>query len=79
MGKILFASDMDGTLLNEGGWLPTMWTPSTLAEQGLCFTVATARAPRSAMGPVKESGFQVTAPAVCLNGALLWDMETDAL
>jgi Cof subfamily protein (haloacid dehalogenase superfamily) len=79
MGKILFASDMDGTLLNEKGRVAAhhVDTINALAEQGLCFTVATARAPRSAMGPVKESGFRVTAPAVCLNGALLWDMETD--
>ncbi len=77
--KILFASDMDGTLLNPQGRVAErdVAVINALAEVGLCFTLATARSPRSAMKPVAESGFRVTAPAVCLNGALLWDMERD--
>lgn len=76
---ILFASDMDGTLLNDAQSIAPQHVEilNRLEEKGCFFTVATARSPASARQALEPSGLRLSAPAVCLNGSLLWDMAAD--
>lgn len=77
--KILFATDLDGTLLDKTCKIPSASAARLreMTKQGLLFTVATGRHPRSAAVALEGSGLSFSAPAVCLNGAVLWDMERD--
>lgn len=77
--KTLYLSDLDGTLLNR----KTALTPNTVAilntlmEQGLCFSIATARSRSSAL-PVIE-GLHLTNPGVFHNGTFLMEPETGTI
>ena len=76
---ILFASDLDGTLLNDAQSIAPAHVEilNRLEEKGCLFTVATARSPASARQALDPVGLRLSAPAVCLNGSLLWDMTAD--
>lgn len=76
MEKILFASDLDGTLLNDSAAVAPEYAQilNDLTDRGCLFTIATARGPAGAHHAIGPSGVRLSAPAVCLNGALLWDM-----
>lgn len=78
--RILFATDLDGTLLDHTCKIPGSCAKRLceLIQRGLLFTVATGRHPRSTQVALEGSGLRLSAPAVCLNGAVLWDMERDA-
>ena len=77
--KILFATDLDGTLLDKTCRVPSPYAHrlQKLQSEGLLFTFATGRHPRSAAVALDGSGLKFSTPAVCLNGAVLWDMERD--
>lgn len=77
--RILFASDIDGTLVNDGVTIAHEHARmlNGMCDKGLLFTVASARTPASALKVVKNAGIRLTAPAVCVNGALIWDPEGD--
>lgn len=70
---ILYVSDLDGTLLNEQAKISTESVEilNDLIEQGLAFTIATARTHLSAL-PIL-SDLNVTLPMVLLNGCMLFD------
>jgi hydroxymethylpyrimidine pyrophosphatase-like HAD family hydrolase len=78
-GKILFATDLDGTLLNDSAVVDPVHAAglNRMCGEGLLFTVSSARSPRSVAQVLDGSGIYLTAPAVCLNGAVLWDMKKD--
>lgn len=69
----LYISDMDGTLLNPDGIVSRKSTEilTELLEQGLHFTVATARTPLSALHLLAE--LPILDPMILMNGALCYD------
>ncbi len=73
--QILIASDIDGTLLPGGREIPerNLSALRRFAEKGGRFTLATGRSIGSA-GQFLDR-LPVNAPAICLNGALLYDYE----
>ena len=77
MEKILFASDLDGTLLNDRAIVAPEYAEmlNGLIDRGCLFTIATARGPAGARHAIEPSGIRLALPAVCLNGALIWDMN----
>ncbi|MDD6262928.1 MAG: HAD family hydrolase [Clostridiales bacterium] len=77
--RILFATDLDGTLLDRHCLVPPEYAARLrkLIENGALFTVATGRHPRSAAEALKGSGLLLSTPAICLNGSVLWDMNED--
>ena len=72
----LYISDMDGTLLQPTGTVSanTMQILSDLIEQGLHFTVATARTPLSALPLLCD--IPIHDPMILMNGALFYDPQT---
>ncbi|MCL2773190.1 MAG: Cof-type HAD-IIB family hydrolase [Oscillospiraceae bacterium] len=76
MGKTLFISDLDGTLLNTSAQI----TPTTakiingLTENGLIFTYATARSFHTAQKVTGEINFKY--PIVCRNGEFIQNPQT---
>lgn len=76
MEKILFVSDLDGTLLNSNGELSgyTVETLNRLMENGIYFTFATARTIYSAKPITKE--LRINVPCILNNGASVYDMRT---
>ena len=77
MKKILFATDLDGTLLNDGAAVAPEHAAqlNDMVDAGCLFTIASARSPVSAQLVLDAAGLRLSAPAVCLNGSLLWDMR----
>ncbi|HIS79668.1 MAG TPA: HAD-IIB family hydrolase, partial [Candidatus Caccousia stercoris] len=73
--QILIASDIDGTLLPGGREIPerNLSALRRFAEKGGRFTLATGRSIGSA-GQFLDR-LPVNAPAICLNGALLYDYK----
>ena len=74
MSKVLYVSDMDGTLLNDDAQLSgyTVQTIRRLMDQGVLFSVATAR---SVMGTQEYfEQLPVNCPAVLMNGTFLYDV-----
>ncbi len=69
----LYVSDLDGTLLNSRGLLSnySKRTINEYIEQGLNFTVATARSWNSAAPIIKGLGLKL--PLVLYNGVLVYD------
>jgi Cof subfamily protein (haloacid dehalogenase superfamily) len=69
----LYISDLDGTLLNSSGVLShkSIETLNSLIENGLNFTIATARSLDSAMPIVGELNLKL--PMVLYNGVLVYD------
>ncbi|MDE6065552.1 MAG: HAD hydrolase family protein [Duncaniella sp.] len=73
MSRILFATDLDGTLLGPDGKVSgeSARIISDLSRQGALITVATARTPAT-VEPLLRDTF-TTVPAIVLTGAALWD------
>lgn len=71
--KTLFVSDLDGTLLNSSGML-TQYTRETLnclIQQGLLFSIATARSAVTCRTLLE--GLDLRLPLVLMNGVFLYD------
>lgn len=77
MGKTLFVSDLDGTLLQPDATL----SPKTVdllnrsIASGKLFTIATARTPATVSEIIKDVDLRL--PAVVMTGAALWDKRTN--
>ncbi|GAB6169053.1 Cof-type HAD-IIB family hydrolase [Clostridium carnis] len=71
----LFISDLDGTLLNSNQEISTYSKKklNDLIENGLNFTVATARTPATVVDIV--NGINIKIPAVLMNGVLIYDLK----
>lgn len=71
--KILYVSDLDGTLMRNDGKVSsfTADTINRLVSQGLAFTYATARSIESAR--TVTDGLKLKLPVVTRNGAVLAD------
>lgn len=76
MGKTLYISDLDGTLLNSKAMLSdfTKNTINQLVSQGMYFTFATARTIYSAEPITKD--LNVNIPCILNNGASIYDMKS---
>lgn len=76
MKKRLYVSDLDGTLLNKSGDLSEFSKEglSKLIDQGVMFTVATARSFVSIRRILKD--LQIQVPIVEFNGAYVTDFQT---
>lgn len=72
-GKMLYVSDLDGTLLNSdallGEGVPERL--NRLIDEGLCFTVATARTYATVNSIMKE--VHLTYPMILMNGVMIYD------
>ncbi|MGI5959110.1 MAG: HAD family hydrolase [Massiliimalia sp.] len=77
--RILYVSDLDGTLLNSQTRLSefTCKTINALVEQGMLFTYATARSLTSAL-PVTK-GLSPNIPVIGYNGVFLFDPSGEVL
>ena len=73
MGRTLFITDLDGTLLNSQAELSdfTVNTINSLIEKGMYFTYATARTEYSA-GSITER-LNINVPCIVNNGAEIYD------
>lgn len=72
----LWISDLDGTLLNADKKITT-YTKEVLnhiIDQGVAFSIATARTPATAVDMLKD--VQIKVPAVVMNGAAIYNMNT---
>lgn len=76
MGKTLFVSDLDGTLMKNDETLSsyTIQTINELVDRGLEFTFATARSIESAR--TITGGLRLKLPVITRNGAVLADNTT---
>lgn len=76
MSRILFVSDMDGTLLNAEAKLSARSREliSELTDEGAYITVATARTPATVQGLLE--GTRMRLPAIVMTGAALWHTDT---
>lgn len=72
-GKMLYVSDLDGTLLNRDALLneDVPKRLNALIEQGLCFTVATARTYATVNSIMKD--VNLTCPMILMNGVMIYD------
>lgn len=79
MQKTLYVSDLDGTLLQPDAQLSvyTVQTMNRLMEQGLWFTVASARSILSARGIL--DALNLSLPGIYMNGVLLCNPKTEAV
>ncbi len=73
----LYVSDLDGTLLYPNAELShkTITTLNKLLDQGLLFTVATARSIASAKNILKD--LKISLPIVLMNGVCIYDLAID--
>lgn len=72
--NILYITDLDGTLLNRNGVVSETSARilhNMIEEDGLNFTIATARTPATAMQLLSTTGLKL--PAVVMAGAALWN------
>ena len=74
--KKLYISDLDGTLLNENALLSeeTERELNILIEQGVNFTIATARTHATVEKMLKNVNISV--PVVLMNGVAVFDLKT---
>lgn len=75
--KTLWISDLDGTLLNKERKISD-YTKNVLNEatsKGLQFSIATARTPATVVDLLE--GVHISAPIVVMNGAAIYNMETN--
>lgn len=72
-GKMLYVSDLDGTLLNSNALLneDVPERLNRLIDKGLCFTVATARTYATVNSIVKD--VHLTYPMILMNGVMIYD------
>ncbi len=77
--RILYVSDLDGTLLNSRGSLSpyTIKTINRLVEKGMLFTYATARSLSSAS--VVARGLDPHIPVIVYNGAYIMEPATGSI
>lgn len=75
--KSLYISDLDGTLLNSDKEISdyTKNTLNVLIENGVHFSVATARTAASAVRIL--SGVNINIPVVLMNGVVIYDIRRD--
>lgn len=73
----LYVSDLDGTLLNEKSRISalTARTLNRLIDNGICFTIATARTPATVVKLMNE--VRLNLPVVLMTGALTYDIARD--
>lgn len=76
MEKILYVTDLDGTLLNKQDSISpfSIQTINNLVEQGMLFTYATARSLVSASKVIK--GLSTNIPIIAYNGAFIFQPST---
>ncbi len=74
--RVLYISDLDGTLLNDKAELSqyTIDTLNTLTRQGIHFTIATARTAASVTKILAPLAINV--PIILMNGVLIYDIST---
>ena len=72
-GKMLYVSDLDGTLLNSDALLneDVPERLNCLIDKGLCFTVATARTYATVNSIMKD--VNLTCPMILMNGVMIYD------
>lgn len=77
MSRVLFVSDMDGTLLNSDVRVSPLTSHiiTRLSQQDALITVATARTPGTVAGLLKDTLINV--PAIVMTGAALWHTDTN--
>ena len=75
-GKMLWVSDMDGTLMGADSHVSATSAGiiAPLVQRGLLFTVATARTPATAVPLVHDLHLQL--PLIVMAGAAMWDSRT---
>lgn len=75
----LYVTDLDGTLLNSTGVLSkkTIQILSSLLQEHLPLTIATARTPLGISNILKE--LPLSLPMILLNGALIWNPITETV
>ncbi len=73
--KHLFVSDLDGTLLNKNGELSanTVNILNKAIDEGLQFTISTARTPTTALKIVEP--LHLNLPIMLMNGVLIYDIR----
>lgn len=71
--KVLFISDLDGTLLNKEKQIPKSCVEiiNKQIKNGMNFTVATARTPATVKGILKD--IDLSLPAICMSGGAMYD------
>lgn len=76
MGKTLYVSDLDGTLMQPGAYLSqkTIDILNRSIADGKLFTIATARTPATVAGIIKDVKMNI--PAIVFTGAAIWDPQT---
>lgn len=76
MGKTLYVSDLDGTLMQPGAYLSQKAIDilNRSIADGKLFTIATARTPATVAGIIKDVKMNI--PAIVFTGAAIWDPRT---
>ena len=76
MGKTLYVTDLDGTLLNTKDKVSSfsIQTINSLVDKGMLFTYATARSLVSAS--VVTEGLSTNIPVIAYNGAFIFQPST---
>ena len=74
--NVLFVTDLDGTLLNKDKKIPedTVEIINRQIENGMKFTVATARTPATIKGILKDIHLKLL--AICMGGGATYDINT---
>lgn len=77
MNRVVYISDMDGTLLSSEGRVPekTSEMLNKFINNGTLFTVATSRSVISAKELLQDINMNI--PAVFMNGAYIYDLKND--
>lgn len=75
--RTLYISDLDGTLLNEKSRISatTANVINQLIDDGMLFTIATARTPVTVVELMKE--VNISLPVILMTGALLYDIKSN--
>ena len=75
--RTLYISDLDGTLLNEKSRITatTANVINQLIDDGMLFTIATARTPATVVELMKE--VNISLPVILMTGALLYDIKSN--
>ena len=77
MSKLLYLSDLDGTLLNSNAEISeyTKNELNRLIDNGMQFTFATARTAATVVHMMK--GININLPVILMNGTLIYDIAKD--
>lgn len=73
--KRLYVSDLDGTLLNSNAEVsnPSVKLINEAIDNGLNFTIATARTPATVLSIIEK--LHISDPIMMMNGVLIYDMK----